>query len=107
MFSLFSFTGLAKQQMADLVLLINSLRKLITMTNAELAASLEALSTQLDKVTTELQTEIKGLEDAIATAGGSTPEVDAALAKVKSRVDALDALNADTVVPPADPAPTV
>ena len=64
-------------------------------TQAELQASLEALGTQLDKVSAELNTEIQNLTDAVAAAGNTTPEIDAALQKIQQVVDALDALNPD------------
>ena len=67
----------------------------IMATQAELQASLEALGTQLDKVSAELNTEIQNLTDAVAAAGNTTPEIDAAVQKMQQIVDALDALNPD------------
>ena len=64
-------------------------------TQAELAQQLTDLGTQLDKVLGEINAEIQKLEDAIAAAGNSTPEVDAALASLKAKVQTLDDLNAD------------
>lgn len=76
---------------------INNNQKLnkIMSTQAEVAAQLTALSTQLDKALAEIQAEIQKLTDAVAAAGASTPEVDAALDALKAKVQALDDLNAD------------
>ena len=62
---------------------------------SEIAAQLTALSTQLDKALAEIQAEIQKLTDAVAAAGASSPEVDAALQTLKDKVQALDDLNAD------------
>lgn len=64
-------------------------------TQAELAQQLTDLGTQIDKVFGEITAEIQKLEDAIAAAGGTTPEVDAALASLKAKVQTLDDLNPD------------
>jgi hypothetical protein len=69
----------------------------IMKTNAELLQILTDLGTQLDKTQAEILAEIKKLQDAIAAAGGTTPEVDAALASVQAKVQALDDLNPDVV----------
>lgn len=69
----------------------------------ELADQLTALGTQLDKVMGEINAEVTKLEDAISNAGSTSPEVDAALASLKSKVQSLDDLNTDVdVTPPAD-----
>ena len=73
----------------------NHLIKKIMSTQAEVAAQLTALSTQLDKALAEIQAEIQKLTDAVAAAGNSTPEVDAALGALSAKVQALDDLNAD------------
>ncbi len=57
-------------------------------TQAELAASLNAVSDQLTKATAEIVA-------AIAAAGNSTPDVDAAVAKLAGISQALDDLNPD------------
>lgn len=66
----------------------------IMASNAELQQSLTDLGTQLDKAQAEIVAKVAALEAAIA-AGGSTPEVDAALAALKGKVQALDDLNPD------------
>lgn len=64
-------------------------------TQKELAQALVDLKAQLSKVATEITTKIQSLQDALANAGNTTPEVDAALDEVKSAVQALDDLNPD------------
>ncbi len=69
----------------------------------EVLNQLNAVITSLDKVATEtggLKTKIQELEDAIANGGGSSPEVDAALAALKSKVDAIDGLVEDAPTEP-------
>lgn len=76
---------------------INNNQKLnkIMATQQQVADQLTALSTQLDKALAEIQAEIEKLTDAVEAAGSSTPEVDAALEALKTKVQALDDLNAD------------
>ena len=67
-------------------------------TQAELAASLAAVSIQVGKIGTEtagLQAKIAELEAAIVAAGGTTPEVDAALEALKAQVQVVDDLVVD------------
>jgi len=65
---------------------------------AQLAADLTAISAQIAKIGTEstatLQ-KVSDLEAALAGAGGTTPEVDAALAALKAQVQVVDDLVAD------------
>lgn len=75
--------------------LINQKLEEIMATQAELAQALTALGTQLDKAKAEIVQKVADLEAAIANAGSSTPEVDAALAALKGKVQELDDLNAD------------
>lgn len=72
-------------------------------TQAELATKLTALGDQLTKVSAEISSEIGTLQDAIAAAGNTTPEVDAALTRLQTLVDSLDALNPDA--PSDEPTP--
>ena len=67
----------------------------IMATQAELAAQLVAVRDQLVKVADEINDRVAALEAAIANAGNSTPEVDAALDAVKAIAQALDDLNPD------------
>ena len=78
--------------------------KLIMATNAELKADLDAVSAQVAKIGTETSAtlqKVTDLENALANAGGTTPEVDAAMAALKAQVQLVDDL-----VPDAGPAPT-
>lgn len=79
-------------------------QKKIIMTQQELAQALNDVSTQLDKVFGEITAEIQKLEDAINNAGGTTPEVDAALTSLKAKVQTLDDLNQD--IPTTEPPTT-
>ena len=75
---------------------------LIMATQAQLAADLAAIGAQVTKIGTEtagLQQRITELEAAIETAGGTTPEVDAALAAVKTQVQVVDDLVTDAPTP--------
>ncbi len=67
----------------------------IMATQAELAAELRALKEQNDRNRQEVLAKIAALEEAIAQAGGTTPEVDGALADLKASIQAGD----DEVVP--------
>lgn len=69
-------------------------------TQAELAASLSAVGDQLDKAQAEILAEVQALKDALAAAGATSPEVDAAVARVQAAAQSLDDVNPD-VVPPA------
>lgn len=62
-------------------------------TQAEHAAALQGIATQLGKVDTEIQglkSKISDLETALQNAGSTTPEVDAALQAVKDAVQKVD-----------------
>lgn len=71
----------------------------IIVNQAELAQALNDIKAQADKSKTEIIAKVSTLEGAIANAGMTTPEVDAALADLKGTVQSLDDLNPD-----ADPA---
>jgi len=73
------------------------LRKM-KMNQDELLANLTALDSAVEKIgteTTALLIEVQALSDALAAAGNTTAEVDAALAAVQARVAAVDALVPD------------
>lgn len=74
-------------------------------TQAEQAAHLNKIGDQLDKATAEIIAAVQALKDAIATAGSTTPEVDAAMARLDTGVQTLDDINPDQPPAPA-PAPT-
>jgi phage shock protein A len=63
--------------------------------NQELQQSLNDIGTQIDKAKAEIVKKVSDLEAAIANAG-TTPEVDAALAALKGKVQDLDDLNPDS-----------
>jgi hypothetical protein len=70
----------------------------IMATQAELAASLDLVAVQVAKIGTEtqgLKASIASLEAALAAAGGTSPEVDAALAALKAQVQVVDDLVVD------------
>lgn len=64
--------------------------EVIMATQAELAQSLVDLKNQMVKVKNEIDTKIQALTDALNNAGATTPEVDAALADLKSTLQSLD-----------------
>lgn len=66
---------------------INLLERII-MDQAALAAALNSVSDELTKATAEIV-------GAVASAGATTPEVDAAVAKPQALAKALDDLNPD------------
>ena len=73
-------------------------------TQAELAQSLRDMKTQNDKAAAEQAAALQKLQEALDAAGGTTPEVDAALAELKASIQAEDDLNPDAPVePPVDP----
>ncbi len=71
----------------------------ITVNQTELAQALADLTTQADKAKAEIVAKVADLETAIANAGSTTPEVDAALAALKGSVQGLDDLNPDAPPP--------
>ena len=78
-------------------LILTKLGKLMA-TQAELAASLAALSTQVAKIATESSAtlaKLAELEDALANAGETTPEVDAAVEALRTQLQLVDDLVAD------------
>jgi hypothetical protein len=62
----------------------------IIMDQTALAAELTALKAQTEKAKSEVLAKIADLESAIAAAGNTTPEVDAALAALKTSVQGVD-----------------
>lgn len=64
-------------------------------TQIELAQALADIQAQLTKAAGEIRARVDALEAAIAAAGNTTPEVDAALAGVRAIAQALDDLNPD------------
>ena len=68
----------------------------ISMTQAELAAQLTAAKDQADKAKTEILAKIAALESALGTV---SPEVEAALAGLKTGVQGLDDIIPDAPTP--------
>lgn len=83
--------------------LLNNQNKIMA-TQAELAQELLALKAQVEKSKAEVIAKVKSLEDALANAGGTTEEVDAALAALKAVVQEVDDLNPDAE-PEPEPTP--
>ncbi len=65
------------------------------MTQAELLQQLTDLTAQEEKAKGEIIAKLANLEAAIAAAGNTTPEVDAALAALKTSVQGVDDIVAD------------
>jgi DNA-directed RNA polymerase specialized sigma24 family protein len=80
---------------------IHLLRRII-MDQTQLAQALTDLKAQGDKAREEIVAKVADLEAAIANAGSTTPEVDAALAALKGTVQGLDDLNHDAPEPGGD-----
>jgi hypothetical protein len=78
---------------------LRHIERTIAMNQAELAAELGAIKDQNEKARAEILAKVAALEAALAAAGKTTPDVDAALAALKVSVQADDDLNPD------DPAP--
>lgn len=83
----------------ELQSLLAELKELLLTTQAELAQQLTALGTQVDKAHTEIVQKVSDLEAAIQAAGNVTPEVEAALDALRTKVQVLDDLNPDTAPP--------
>lgn len=92
--------GLARKQFAELILHLHLLKELMMASNEQLAASLQAISDQLDADSTALQKEINDLSDAVKAAGGTSPAVDALVTSLMAKAVALG-----KIVPVAAPAP--
>jgi len=90
--------GLEKRQMDELRETLNQLKETIMANQAETAQQLRDTNTTLLKAAAEISAQVVALETAVANAGNSTPELDAAVADLKTTADALDALNPDTTV---------
>lgn len=70
------------------------------MNQTEFAQALNDAKAQLDKAKTEILAKVADLETAVANAGNTSPEVDAAFAALKGSIQGVD-----DIVPDA-PAPT-
>lgn len=81
----------------------SNLRKIMS-TQQEEADKLNELAAQLQKANDEIQKAIQDLKDALASAGNTSPEVDAATAALTAKAQALDDIVPDPVSEPT-PAP--
>lgn len=80
----------------------------IMATQAEHAAELRAMVDKVDKIGAETRTLITKINDltaAIEAAGGTTPEVEDAMAALKSQLAVVDDLVPDAPAEPEPPAP--
>jgi len=77
---------------------ILTLRNRMMASQAELAADLQTVKSQVEKIGTETAATLRkvtDLEEALAAAGGTTPEVDEAVRALKEQVKVVDDLVAD------------
>ena len=84
-------------------LLITDLKEATEMNQTELEARLNALDAHLGKAADEIQAEVQTLKDELAKSGNTTPGVDASLARLEAKAQALDDRNPDAPEVPADP----
>lgn len=98
-----NYSGLSEQQFEAIKRLFINLKGTIKMTFDELKVQLDAMTAQNEKAHQEHVAKLAELEAAIAAAGQTTPEVDAALAALKASIQRDDDMNPDAT--PADPAP--
>lgn len=82
-----------------LLLLILKNQHQMALSQSELAQQLRDIKTQADKGKAEILSKIQALEDAINAAGGTTEEVDTALADLKSAVQGIDDIVPDAPNP--------
>lgn len=68
-------------------------------TMQELTSELTALKDQTLKAKAEILAKVAELEAIIAAGGGTTPDVDAALAALKAEIQGIDDLNVDAPTP--------
>jgi len=88
------------EQIWQILRRINQRTKNIMASQEDEAAQLSKIGDQLDKATGEITSAIQQLKDALASAGSTTPAVDAAVARLTTIAQGLD-----DIVPDA-PAPT-
>jgi chromosome segregation ATPase len=81
--------------LAPVINQITQLERQIAMNQDELAAALAALTAQTEKAKAEIVAAVAALEEALANAGSTTPEVDAALTALQAAVQGVDDLNPD------------
>jgi ABC-type transporter Mla subunit MlaD len=74
---------------------LKTLTRIIAMNQAELEAALAAAADKTEKIIAEVQASTQELKDALAAAGSTTPEVNAALARLQGALQVADDLNPD------------
>lgn len=84
-----------------IIFLIKSKTDTIMATQQELAQQLRDITEQNEKATVEILAKIAALEDALANAGNTSPEVDEALAALKASVQKDDDIVPDAPAPGA------
>lgn len=78
-------------------------------TQKELVEGLKALNAQVTKIASEtsgLSQKVADLQTALDAAGGTTPEVDAAMSEVRASIQAVDDLVVDLPETPEEEPPT-
>lgn len=79
-----------------LLIFIIKQNKKTMLSNKDAAIKIDALTTQLGKIATEVQ----ALKDAVANSENVSPEVEAALANLVTAVSGVDDLNTDAPTEP-------
>lgn len=90
-----NFSGLSQEQFESLTRLITQLQGTQSMNFAQIQAELVALTQQNEKARAEIVDRLAALEAAVAAAGQSTPEVDAALAALRASIQQDDDMTPD------------
>lgn len=85
--------------------ILNTILEKLQMNHQEQAALMNALADKFDKAKAEIIAANAQMAAALEAAGQSTPEIDAAAARLQALADALDALNPDAPAPAPEPAP--
>lgn len=93
---LFGFLPATRQQVANLSVHLFNFYEGITVNQAEHAQALRDLKTQNDKARAEQVAALAKLQAALDAAGGTTAEVDEAMAELKGSIQTDDDLNPDT-----------
>lgn len=94
--------GVPADQGRQILQAVGELKEIVTMNQEELKANLQAISDQTAKVFGEVSTQlgslnttIASLQDALAQAGNTSPEVDALVTQLKGQVESIDNLIPD------------
>ena len=93
------------QDVQSVLASLANLKEIIMATKAEFAADINATADKVVKVIGEFTAATAQMAAAIEAAGNSSPEEDAALARLKAAVQQADDLNPDAPEPEPAPAP--